>query len=323
MAMKTFVTVVAAVFVAVHLSGCGPPGPTPGPSPPPPADLMNIVATAQANPDLSTLVTLLGKQDLVSVLEGPGPFTVFAPTDEAFEAIKTVTDELTDAELKNILKYHVHSGKSESSDLSVGDILDTLFANHGLTVASSGETVTIAGQKGVATVTAANVECTNGVVHIVSAVLIPTGVGVMTIVETAQATPNLSSLVTQLSGQADLFAILTGTGMFTVFAPTDDAFTAVETTVDTLSPEQLTDVLDYHVHTGKKDSSELTDGLSVDTLFASHDLTVANSGSIVTIEDESSNSARVTVADVECANGVVHIVDHVLIPTLAEIFIQT
>jgi len=276
------------------------------------------------------LVDFLGKENLVDTLKLPGPYTVFAPTDAAFEAIATVTGELTSEELTDILTYHVLNGKVDSSQLVNGPV-NTLFATHELTVAVAETGVTITGQDGgTATVTMADVECSNGVVHIVSAVLIPTGVGVMDIVATAQATPSLSSLVDFL-GQENLVDTLKLPGPYTVFAPTDAAFTVVQSTIAGLTSTKLRDVLTYHVHNEKVDSSQLIDGQIVTTLFTSHDLTVAKSGTTVTIEDQSGNTATVTVADVECANGVVHIVDHVLIPILAsqtpssaaEIYIQT
>merc|ERR1711865_504787 len=204
-----------------------------------PAGEMTIADTSIANPDLSTLVSALTTADLVTTLQGPGPFTVFAPTNEAFAAIQATVDGLDVGQLTDVLLAHVVSGTFLSTDLTDGQVVPTLFPGASVTVAiSAAGVVTITSDSGaVGTVGPANVLCTNGVVHVVSAVLVPTGLpaaatttttaGEMTIVDTAIATPDLSTLVSALT-TADLVTTLQGAGPFTVFAPTNEAFAAIQ-----------------------------------------------------------------------------------------------
>ena len=133
----------------------------------------NIVQVAAATPDLSTLVTALEAADLVSTLEGEGPFTVFAPTNEAFDALPAgeldrLLEPANKEELATILKNHVVSGEVMSSDLSDGQQVETL-AGETVTVSIDGDTVKI----GDATVSQADVEASNGVVHIIDTVILP------------------------------------------------------------------------------------------------------------------------------------------------------
>ena len=132
---------------------------------------MNIVETAQGNEDLSTLVTAVTEADLVETLSGDGPFTVFAPTNEAFDALPAgALDELlanTD-ELTNVLTYHVVPSAAMAGDLSDGQELETVNGEM-LTVSIDGDTVMIND----ATVTQADVEASNGVIHIIDGVLMP------------------------------------------------------------------------------------------------------------------------------------------------------
>ena len=135
---------------------------------------MNIVQTAAATPDLSTLVKAIGAAHLEKTLSGPGPFTVFAPTNEAFAKLpKEVLEHLLDPrnirELQAVLTYHVVSGAIHSSDLKPTQTVKTVEGKD-ITITVANGVVTI---NGVAKVTTANVDCTNGVVHIIDTVLIP------------------------------------------------------------------------------------------------------------------------------------------------------
>jgi len=137
--------------------------------------MASIVETAQATPQLSSLVGALASADLVGALSGPGPFTVFAPTNDAFDAISSVVAGLTTEQLRRVLEYHVISNvAAKSTDLTNLEVLLPLFSGKSLHVNLEypGE-VRIVGETNYVTVTMANVLCTNGVVHIVDAVLIP------------------------------------------------------------------------------------------------------------------------------------------------------
>jgi len=355
--MRAVYALIATVFTAVSLSGCGDGGTTTTTAPHTGTGTQTIVNLASATDDLSSLVAALSKfPDLIDALNGAGPFTVFAPTNAAFTAIQSTVDGLTDAQLKEVLQNHVFGGLAYSYGLTNGEIVPTLFTPHNLTVAL-GAAVTISSDSDpatVATVTIPNVNASNGVVHVVDAVLVPaglvattvapasatttvapasvtttvapasvtttaphTGTGTQTIVNLASATDDLSSLVAALSKFPDLIAALNGAGPFTVFAPTNAAFAAIQSTVDGLTDAQLKEVLQNHVYGGLAYSYDLTDGETVATLFTPHELTVAL-GAAVTISSDSSPAtvATVTIPNVNASNGVVHVVDAVLVPLL-------
>ena len=132
----------------------------------------DIVATAQATKDLSTLVAAVTAADLVKTLQGEGPYTVFAPTNEAFADIQSTVDTLLEPEnkddLTNVLTYHVVPGTYNAADLTDGQELPTVQGEK-LTVSVDGDTVKV----GDATVTQADVETSNGVVHVIDTVLVP------------------------------------------------------------------------------------------------------------------------------------------------------
>ena len=133
----------------------------------------NVVALAQATPDLSTLVTAVSTADLVKTLQGKGPFTVFAPTNEAFgklgdEQVQSLLEPENRDQLTKVLTYHVVPGTLTASDLSDGQELDTV-AGETLTVKVDGDEVMV----GDATVVKPDVEASNGVVHVIDGVLTP------------------------------------------------------------------------------------------------------------------------------------------------------
>ena len=278
----------------------------------------NIVSLAVATPELSTLVAALKAADLVGTLSGSGPFTVFAPTNEAFAALPAglVTNLLkpeNKAELVDLLTYHVASGDVHAKDLSDKEMIKTVEGKD-VTVRLSGKTVLI----NTAKVITADVDASNGVVHIIDAVLIPAGFNppkpapAKTIVDLAVATPELSTLVAALKA-ADLVGTLSGSGPFTVFAPTNEAFAALPAGLVTnlLKPEnkaELVDLLTYHVASGDVHAKDLSDKEMIKTVEGK-DVTVRLSGKSVLI-----NTAKVITADVDASNGVVHIIDAVLIP---------
>jgi len=283
----------------------------------------DIVDIASNDSSFSILVTALQTAELVEALQGEGPFTVFAPTDDAFAALLealdiTAEDLLSQSGLADVLLYHVVSGKIMSTDLSDGQTAETL----------NGESITVDLSDGVkineSTVTTADIEATNGVIHVIDQVLIPEGFELdmeeeMDIVDIALADESFSTLVAALQ-QADLVSALQGEGPFTVFAPTNDAFAALLEALD-ISAEQLllqpdlADVLLYHVVSGKVMSTDLSDGLVAETL----------NGESVTFDLSDGvkvNMSTVIGADVEASNGVIHVIDTVLVPegfTLQEV----
>ncbi len=272
----------------------------------------DIVDIASGNPDFSILVAALQEAELVEALKGEGPFTVFAPTDAAFAALLadlgvSASYLLGHPQLAEILTYHVVSGKVMSTDLVDGMTPATL----------NGETITIDLDSGVkvndSNVIAADIEASNGVIHVIDKVLIPSDfVLYPTVVDIAVNNSGFSVLVAALQ-KAGLVGALQGAGPFTVFAPTDAAFTDLLTQLGVsaeylLNHPQLAEILTYHVVSGKVMSTDLVDGMTAETLNG-EEITVDLDGGVKI------NESNVIIADLEAGNGVVHVIDKVLIPS--------
>ena len=269
-----------------------------------------VVDVIVGSPDHTTLEAAVIAAGLAGTLSGDGPFTVFAPTDAAFALLPegTVADLLADptGALTSTLTHHVFGGTALSTDLSDGMMVTTL-AGTSLTVSITDEGVYIDN----AMVTVANIETDNGVVHIIDAVLIPIEEETNTIVDVIVGSPDHTTLAAAVIA-ADLAGTLSGEGPFTVFAPTDAAFALLPegTVADLLADPTgaLTSTLTHHVFGGTALSTDLSDGMMVTTL-AGTSLTVS-----ITDEGVYIDNAMVTVANIETDNGVVHIIDAVLLP---------
>ena len=269
--------------------------------------------------DHTTLEAALGAADLVSTLNGAGPFTVFAPTDAAFDALPegTVDALLMDPSgpLTDILLYHVVGASALSTDLSDGQTIVTLSDGKSVTVSITTDGVFIED----AQVIIADLEADNGVVHVIDAVLIPTN----TVADIVIDSPDHNTLEAAL-GAAGLVDVLSGDGPFTVFAPTDAAFDALpEGTVDALLMDPmgaLTDILLNHVVGATALSTDLSDGQTIVTLNNGKTVTVS-----ITPDGVFIDNAQVIVADLEADNGVVHVIDAILLPpnTVADIIINS
>lgn len=268
-----------------------------------------IARIASTTPQLSTLTTAVQAANLVATLEGTGPFTVFAPANAAFEALPSGTvDALlasgNGAILGDLLSYHVVAGALSAAELSDGQVLSTVEGGT-LTVSIQGGTVKING----ATVTTADVQASNGVVHVIDGVLTEG----LDAVQRAAITADLSTLV-QAVGASGLAGALTAEGPFTIFAPVNSAFAAIdeemiERLLDAGNVQLLQKVLGYHVVAGKVMSTDLTDGAEVATL----------QGESLTIDLDGGarvNGANIVAADIEVSNGVVHLIDGVLLDHL-------
>jgi uncharacterized surface protein with fasciclin (FAS1) repeats len=266
--------------------------------------VVDIIANSD---DHNTLEAAIGAAGLTNALRGDGPFTVFAPTDAAFDVLPagTIDALLSDPQgaLTDILLYHVVAGKVMSTDLSDGMTATTLLGKN-ITVTITEEGVFING----AQVTVADIVADNGVVHVIDAVLLPERVTVVDVIVNSADHNILEAAVLE----AGLAETLSGDGPFTVFAPTDAAFAALpEGTIEALLADPLgalTDILTYHVVGGKVMSTDLSNGQVVQTLSGKF-FTVT-----ITAEGVFINKSRVTVADIETDNGVVHVIDAVLVP---------
>jgi len=317
---KNLMSLFAVAFLALLLmASCKKDSTTPTPT-------KNIVQLAQSNSDLTTLVTALNAANLTSILSGTGPFTVFAPSNEAFAKLAPGVLDLLIANptsLADVLKYHVVSGKVMSGDLKT-EMVQTLLTGKTISVAVSGMGVKLNGSSNV---TDADVQATNGVVHIIDEVLLPPDFVLpkKSIVAIASATPSLSILVQALTKFPDLVTALSGAGSYTVFAPTNDAFTALlgvigQTSLNDIPESVIERLLKYHVIAGASlKSTDLTDGQMAATLLSADDkITVGINGTAVKI-----NQANVITANIEASNGVVHIVDAVLVPSLEASIVNT
>ncbi|TCO09383.1 fasciclin domain-containing protein [Natronoflexus pectinivorans] len=277
---------------------------------PGPATVVDIVVGSDVHTTLATAVTAAG---LVETLQGEGPFTVFAPTDAAFAALPDglLDDLLADPEgaLTNILLYHVAGGKVFSDDLSDGMIVTTVQGQRAtITINDDGVFINDAH------VVLADLEADNGVVHVIDAVITP---GPATVVDIVVGSDVHTTLATAVSA-AGLVETLQGEGPFTVFAPTDAAFAALpDGLLDDLLADPsgaLTDILLYHVVGAKAFSTDLSDGQEIETLLADGKVTVTiNEGGVFI------NDAQVIIADLEADNGVVHVIDAVLVPEAEEL----
>lgn len=283
--------------------------------PTPIVEPMSIVEIASGDAQFSTLVAALQQANLVSVLEGNGPFTVFAPTNAAFTAAGIDLNTISDEALTEVLLYHVLGGaKITSGDLADGQTYASTASTYGpgetqlsILIEKSSNGVVINGTTNVST---ADVDATNGVIHIVDQVILP-----LDIVGHAVANSNFTSLVGALgAADAGLVDLLQTDGPFTVFAPLNSAFAAIQSTVDGLTTEQLAKVLTYHVVTpGNVRSTDLTDGMDVTTANVAEKFTVNIDGS-VTITDAAGGTSTVVLTDVQATNGVIHVLDAVIIP---------
>jgi uncharacterized surface protein with fasciclin (FAS1) repeats len=290
-----------------------------------------ITGIAAGNPDFSILVTALIRADLATTLDGSGQFTVFAPTNTAFNNFfanlgTNVTVENVDLPtLRNILLNHVIGAEVKSGAITTGyastlsPISDAENApTISMFIRKDGSNVFING--GTATtgvrVTTADVDASNGVIHIVNAVI-----GIPTVVDHALANPDFSSLVGALTSQdqPDFVSILSAAGPFTVFAPTNAAFTAlapelVMLNVD-LTASLLTEVLQYHVVSGRILSSSLTPAPITVTPLAGGTWSVSTTGG-AKITDGNGRVSNIVATDVQASNGVIHAIDKVIIPSL-------
>lgn len=272
------------------------------------AALGTIVDIAAANEDFSSLVAAVTKAGLVDALSADGPLTVFAPTNDAFDALfqaENITlDDLSKEQLTDILTYHVVAGKLEAADVVEATFAPTLFGAD-VRIKVDGDNVFL---NLTTKVTATDIQASNGVIHVLDGVLMPPG----DIPTVATGNPEFSSLVAALV-KADLVDALKADGPFTVFAPTNEAFDklfdTLNVTLDDLTKEQLTPILTYHVVPGKLYSEDVVKATEATTLQGD-DVTIEVEGGTVTLNGNS----KVEAVDVLAKNGVIHVIDTVLLP---------
>ena len=269
----------------------------------------DIVDTAVGAGSFKTLVAAVKAAGLVETLKGAGPFTVFAPTDEAFaklpaDTVESLLKPENKAKLQAILTYHVVAGKVMAADVVK------------LTGATTvqGQKVDIAVKDGKVTVDGANVvktdiETSNGVIHVIDSVILPADKDT---VDTAVGAGSFKTLVAAVKA-AGLVDTLKGEGPFTVFAPTDEAFAklpagTVESLLKPENKDKLVAILTYHVVSGKVMASDVVKLTSAKTVNGkSATVKVSDAGVMI-------DGAKVVATDIETSNGVIHVIDSVILP---------
>ena len=325
--MKRFslVTLFVLLIASLVLAACAPaatplptepPAPAATPVPPTEAPMpKDIVDTAVADGRFTTLVAAVQAAGLVDTLKGEGPFTVFAPTDDAFAKLPagTVEDLLKPENLetlKNVLLYHVVPGKVMAADAVAldGQSAGTALADNALNISVKDGKVYLNEN---VQVVITDIETANGVIHVIDTVLLPEP-KLADIVDTAVADGRFTTLVAAVQA-AGLVDTLKGEGPFTVFAPTDEAFAKLPagTVEDLLKPENietLKNILLYHVVAGKVMAADVTQLESADTVLGKPVAIKTDMGNV------NINDAKVIIPDIETANGVIHVIDTVLLP---------
>lgn len=278
-----------------------------------------IVDLAIADGRFKTLAAALGAAELVEPLQGAGPLTVFAPTDEAFAKLpKGTVESLLKPEnrdkLQAILKYHVVAGEVNLAD-ALGTGKAATLEGQPVAVGFSAGKVLVNGS----TLVDADLKASNGLIHVIDTVLLPPAdaepKATSDILGVAKSAGNFKTLLAAVEA-AELGSVLGGDGPFTVFAPTDEAFADVpkETIEALLKPEnieQLKSLLTYHVVAGKVSAGDALNAKSAETV---------NGGALKFLIRDGKfqvNSSTIRVVDIECDNGVIHVIDSILSPPSA------
>jgi uncharacterized surface protein with fasciclin (FAS1) repeats len=324
---------VVLLFVAALGFSCGGDDETPAVTTPvvqPPA-LKSIYQLVVDNPNLSTLKLAIEKAELVDALKGVGAYTVFAPNNDAF--LKEYgasfpgpsTSPYTKDVLTPILLNHVLAGIVKSSDVKTGYVKSlapsltaankySVYVNTKTGIVLNGDNDQV---KPTVVAGSADISASNGVVHVVNRVILP-----LTLVNAAKTNESFSKLLGAVGSQADILGALnnaTPAAPLTVFAPTDAAFGATATValLGNLKPEQVKNVLLYHVADGNKYSSIFTTTVNnLATKFTPQTLSIIkNASGKLVVTDAGGNPAVSDVLDVICENGVVHAINAVLVPS--------
>lgn len=276
----------------------------------------NIVEVAQNTPELSILVEAVVAAGLAPALS-TGTLTVFAPTNAAFAALLTELGVTKEALLANkplltaVLTYHVLGSTVVRADVPLGKAITPLSGGF-FKIENAGGLKVTDGRNRVTNITTTDIQASNGVVHLVDRVLLPAD---KDIVATASALPDFSILVEAVAA-AGLVGTLQGAGPFTVFAPTNAAFAALlmelGVTKEALLADKalLTTVLTYHVIPSRVLKAEVPLNTPIATVQGQ---TLTVNASLV-ITDQRMRQSGIVAADVFASNGVIHVVDKVILP---------
>ena len=270
----------------------------------------DIVDTAVGAGSFNTLVAAVKAAGLVDTLKGDGPFTVFAPTDDAFKklpagTVETLLKPENLEKLQAILTYHVVPGSVMAADVVKLDSAKTVQGGE-VAIEVDGGNVMINGAKVLKT----DIKCKNGVIHVIDSVILPSTK--KDIVDTAAAAGSFSTLLAAAKA-AGLVETLKSEGPFTVFAPTDEAFGKIPagTIQELLKPEnkeKLAAILTYHVVSGKVLAKDVVEMTSASTVNGQKATIKVVDGKVMI------DGAQVVKTDIECDNGVIHVIDSVIMP---------
>jgi len=269
----------------------------------------DIVVVADNAGQFKTLLAAAKAAGLVEVLKGNGPLTVFAPTDDAFSKLPPGTVEMllkpeNKAALASVLTYHVVPGKMMAADVLKQKNLNTV----------NGQRADISMKNGrpmidKAAIVATDIKASNGVIHVIDAVILPEQNDIIGVATKAGTFNTLAAALTE----AELVETLQGKGPFTVLAPTDEAFAKLPkgTVENLLKPENretLKTILLYHVVPGRVFSDQVV------TLSEAPTAAGINAPIKKTKDGLTIGGARVVATDIESSNGVIHVIDTVMIP---------
>ncbi len=287
----------------------------------PPQDLYRAVLLK--DPETSILAEAISAAGLSETLQGDGNFTVFAPTNAAFTALLAELG-LTPAQLlanttllRDVLRYHVLGSRVSSAQVQPGRAIATLGGGIFKIDAAAGTLRFTDGRNRSGRVVATDISASNGVVHKLDRVMLPAD---KNLVQTAQSLPDFSILVEAVVA-AGLAGTLSGTGPFTVFAPTNTAFAGLLAELG-MSKEQLlanrpllTAVLTYHVLPSRVLRADVPVGAAITTVQG-ESFSINNA---LTITDRNGRQAAISATDVFASNGVIHVIDKVILPKIPNI----
>jgi uncharacterized surface protein with fasciclin (FAS1) repeats len=308
--MLNWIRALALVAATSFLAACGGGDDTPA----------TTLTVAQSDERFSILNEAVNAAGLAGTLAGPGPLTVFAPTNDAFAALLAELGVSKDALLANkplltaVLTYHVLPARVERAQVPLGQPITSAQGGIFKIDAVGQNLVVTDGRNRTANITATDVQASNGVVHVIDKVILPAD---KNIVQTAQALPQFSILVEAVVA-ADLAGALSGDGPFTVFAPTNDAFVALLAELGVSKEALLADtalltkVLTYHVVPARVLKAQVPVGTPI-TSLQGDSFTIDGT---LAITDQAGRKAAITATDVLTSNGVIHVVDQVILPRL-------
>lgn len=303
---------IAGVLLLASVAACGGGGGDGGDHP------GNIVQVAQKDSRFSILVEAVQAAGLADTLSAPGPLTVFAPTNDAFAALLTELGLSKDQLLSNkplltaVLKYHVVSGSVSSTQVPIGKPIMPVAGGFFKADKVGADLVLTDGRNRTSKIVQADIPASNGIIHAIDKVLLPAD---KTVVQVAAANPDFSILVEAVTA-AGLADTLSAPGPFTVFAPTNAAFASLLTELGITKAQLLGDkalltkVLTYHVVPGLVLKAQVP----VNTPITTVEGETFQVSSAFVITDRRSRMATITATDILASNGVVHVIDKVILP---------